>query len=37
MIPGYLLSACPYKKSNTLPDHLDSQATLSNSYPNACV
>ena len=37
MIPGDILSACPHRQFHTLPGLLDSQAALSNSYPNACV
>ena len=37
MIAGDLLSACPHRQFHTLPSLLDSQAALSNSYPNACV
>ena len=36
LILGNLLSACPHSQFHTLPDLLDSQAALSNSYPNAC-
>ena len=32
-----LLSGCPHKQFNTLPDLLDSGAALSHSYPNACM
>ena len=35
LIPGDLLSACPHRQIHTLPGLLDSQAALSNSYPNA--
>ena len=35
MIPGDLLSAYPYGQFHTLPGLLDSQAALSDSYPNA--
>ena len=35
--PGDLLSACPHRQFHTLPGLLDSQAALSNSYPNACM
>ena len=35
LIPGDLLSACPHRQFHTLPGLLDSQAALSNSYPNA--
>ena len=35
MIPGDLLSACPYRQFHTLIGLLDSLAALSNSYPNA--
>ena len=34
-IPEDLLSACPHRQFHTLPGLLDSQAALSNSYPNA--
>ena len=37
MIPGDVLSACPHTQFHTLGGLLDSQAALSNSYPNACV
>ena len=37
MIPGDLLSAFPHRQFHTLPGLLDSWATLSNSYPNACM
>ena len=37
LIPGDLLSACPHRQFNTLPGLLDSQAALTDSYPNACV
>ena len=37
LIPGDLLSACPHREFHTLPGLLDSRATLSNFYPNACV
>ena len=36
LIPGDLLSACPYRQVYTL-SLLDSRAALSNFYPNACV
>ena len=35
LIPGDLLSACPHRQFHTLPGLLDSQAALSNPYPNA--
>ena len=35
LIPGDLLSACPYRQFHTQPGLLDSRAALSNSYPNA--
>ena len=37
LIPGDLLSAYPHRQFHTLPGLLDSQAALSNSYPNACM
>ena len=37
MIPEDLLSVCPHKQFHTLPGLLDSQAALSNSYPNDYV
>ena len=37
LILGDLYIACPHRQFHTLPDLLDSQAALSNSYPNACV
>ena len=35
MIPGDLLSACPYRQFNTLPGLLNSRAALPNSYRSA--
>ena len=35
LISRNLLSACPHRQFHTLPGLLDSQAALSNSYPNA--
>ena len=35
MISGDLLSACPHRQFHTLPGLLDSQAALSDFYPNA--
>ena len=35
MIPGDLLIACPHRQFHTLSGLLDSQASLSNSYPSA--
>ena len=35
MIPGDLLSACPFRQFHTLPGLLDSRIALPNSYPNA--
>ena len=37
MILRDLFSACPHRQFHTLPSLLDSQAALSNSYPNACM
>ena len=37
LIPGGFLSACPHRQFHTLPGILDTQAALSNSYPNACL
>ena len=37
LIPGDLLSAFPHRQFHTLPGLLDSQAALSNSYPNASM
>ena len=36
-IPGDILSACPNRPFQTLPGLLDSQAAMSDSYPNDCV
>ena len=35
--PRRSLSACPHRQFETLPSLLDSQAALSNFYPNHCV
>ena len=35
--PMRSLSACPHRQFHTLPGLLDSRASLSNSYPKACV
>ena len=37
LIPEVLYSACPHRQFHSLPGLVDSQALLSNSYPNACA
>ena len=37
LIPGDLFRACPHRQLHTLCSLFDSRATLSNSYPNACM